>query len=210
MFPRSGMIGPRSVVQIQSIRTAKRKPAYPRYKAELVPLSHPKKDHSSFFQRHLKAWLGPKNIRGEYHRNKYYYPPQNHTPNYIVPDGRPVVDPSKEFVSRYSEVGRNPALHPFPHNLHCKTASVISDKLKQKLYNEVVVTGTLPQELAHKYGIKLTRVEAIVKLQQIEKEWREKVCILFAERMSLLISLEDTNVVKNAETESAFLNSLTN
>lgn len=200
MFSRTAPTGcSRQAVSLQSVRTAKRKPAYPRYRAELVPLSHPKKDHSSFFQRHLKAWLGPRNIRGEYYRNKYFYPPQNHTPNYVVPDGRTVVTPGKEQYSRPMDFNRNPSLHPFPQNLHCKTASVISEDLKQKIYSEVVEANVLPQEIAHKYGIKLTRVEAIVKLQQIENSWREQVCTFRqfgAEMMSYLISLEDTDMVK--------------
>lgn len=169
--------GNKLFVPLQIVRGAKRKPAYPRYRAELAPLSHPKKDHAGFFQRHLKAWLGPKNIRGEYYRNKYYYPPQNNTPNYIVPNGDTLVLPGKESFSRSGmDSKRNPALHPFPQNLHCRTASIISDDLKQQIYSEVVEVGALTQEIAHKYGIKIARVEAIVKLQQIEKSWREEVC----------------------------------
>lgn len=169
--------GNKLFVPLQIVRGAKRKPAYPRYRAELAPLSHPKKDHAGFFQRHLKAWLGPKNIRGEYYRNKYYYPPQNNTPNYIVPNGDTLVLPGKESFSRSGmDSKRNPALHPFPQNLHCRTASIISDDLKQQIYSEVVEDGALTQEIAHKYGIKIARVEAIVKLQQIEKSWREEVC----------------------------------
>lgn len=189
MFSKQALTGGKKpFVQLQSIRGAKRKPAYPRYRAELAPLSHPKKDHSGFFQRHLKAWLGPRNIRGEYYRNKYYYPPQNNTPNYIVPNGDTLVIPGKESFSRGGlDAKRNPALHPFPQNLHCRTASIISDDLKQQIYSEVVEGSALPQEIAHKYGIKLARVEAIVKLQKIEKGLREQVCTHFfgAEMMRL-------------------------
>lgn len=189
MFSKQALAGGnKPFMQLQSVRGAKRKPAYPRYRAELAPLSHPKKDHAGFFQRHLKAWLGPKNIRGEYYRNKYYYPPQNHTPNYIVPNGETLVLPGKESFSRAGlDAKRNPALHPFPQNLHCRTASIISDDLKQQIYSEVVENDALPQEIAHKYGIKLARVEAIVKLQKIEKGLREQVCIHFhgAEMMRL-------------------------
>lgn len=179
MFSKQALTGGnKPFVQLQSVRGAKRKPAYPRYRAELAPLSHPKKDHAGFFQRHLKAWLGPKNIRGEYYRNKYYYPPQNNTPNYIVPNGDTLVLPGKESFSRGGvDAKRNPALHPFPQNLHCRTASIISDDLKQQIYSEVVEGDALPQEIAHKYGIKLARVEAIVKLQKIEKGLKEQVCI---------------------------------
>lgn len=168
---------PRLAILVQSIRTAKRKPAYPRYRAEEAPLSHPKKDHSGFFRRHMKAWLGPKNIKGEYFRNKYYYPSQNNQPNYIVGDGRSVVRPGENAYSR-PEPGINPSLNPFPHNPGCKTASILSSDLKQKIFSEVVEKNVLAQEVAHKYGIKLSRVEAVVRLQQVESSWREKVCMV--------------------------------
>ncbi|CUM62653.1 uncharacterized protein PRCAT00000207001 [Priceomyces carsonii] len=167
----------------QQVRTLKRRLAYPQsYKAEADPQTHPKKDHSSFFQRHLKKWLGPMNIRGEYYRNKYYYPPQNHKPNYIVPDGKTIVDPSTPVIPderRYNNTKRDPSLQPFPQNPHCRTALMISDELKNKIYEEVNLNGMHVQEVAHKYGIKISRIEAIVKLQSIEKKWKEQVSNLF-------------------------------
>lgn len=164
-------------LQRQQVRTLKRKLAYPQaYKMEVVPLTHKKKDHSSLFQRHMKAWLGPVNARGEYYRNKYYYPPQNHKPNYIVSDGQLVVDTSREApeTRRFGNSKRNPALHPFPQNEFCKTASMVSSNLKDKIAAEVQ-GGAHSQEVAHKYGIKIPRVEAVVKLHAIEQQWKEKV-----------------------------------
>lgn len=124
----------------------------------------------------MKAWLGPQNIRGEYHRNKYYYPPQDHKPNYIVPDGNPVDLGAGTTAMSFErpDGNRDPSLHPFPHNTHTKTGLLVSDDLKQKIYTEATEEQTLAQELAHKYGLKLSRVEAIVRLQAIEKSWREK------------------------------------
>lgn len=168
-------------INVQQVRFLKRKLAYPQtYKPQVAPLTHRKKDHTSYFQRHLKEWLGPVNARGEYYRNKYYYPPQDHKPRYIVVDGNTIVDPSKPQISddrRNNNASRDPSLQPFPANLHCRTASVISNDLKAKIYEEVEENGMHIQEVAHKYGIKLTRVEAIVKLQRIEKDWKENVCI---------------------------------
>lgn len=169
---------------IQQYRSLKRRLAYPQtYKPQTVPLSHPKKDHSSFFQRHLKAWLGPVNARGEYFRNKYYYPPQNHKPKYIVPDGNTVVadgQPEVQENRRFSNNQRDPSLQPFPSNPYCKTAYIISDELKQRIMDDVNNNGLHVQEVAHKYGIKIARVEAIVKLGKIEKQWQENVSIAFS------------------------------
>lgn len=167
---------------LQLVRSAhvKRTLAWPtEYKAEAVPLTHPKKDHSSSFNRQLKSWLGPRNVRGEYFRNKYYYPPQNHTPNYIVPDGQSVVSSTKSQVpsSRYRLNGRNPSLHPFPTNLACKTASIIPNNLKDVIYQRVAEEGVSPHVIANDYKIKVDRVEAIVTLAKVEKRLRQEVCI---------------------------------
>lgn len=181
--PFSGGLRPHNVNSgtVLAIRTLKRRPAYPQtYQPQLADKTHPTKDHSSFFQRHLKAWLGPRNVRGEYYRNKYYYPPQNHKPNYIVPDGNTVVDPSKPETNNDRRMGntkRDPSLQPFPQNPYCKTALMISYELKDTIYHQVQ-EGAHIQEIAHKYGIKLERVEAIVRLQEIERGWKKEVSIL--------------------------------
>lgn len=169
----------RLAVAINSIRTFKRKPEYPKYRAEVVPLTHRKKDHSTFFKRHLKAWLGPQNIKGEYYRNKYYYPPQNNKPNYIVADGSPVVKTGQELHTASSYL-RDPLRHPFPSNTHCTTNEIIPDNLKKKIYERVTIDKVLAQELAHQLGLKLTRVEAVVRLQELERGLRQEVCFFFS------------------------------
>lgn len=180
---------------LQQVRFLKRRPAYPQaYKPKLSPLSHPKKDHSSFFQRHMKEWLGPKNMRGEYYRNKYYYPPQDHKPRYIVPDGNTVVLDGKVDVYDNRKVGsnkRDPSLHPFPFNPYCKTASVIPLSLKDKIYEEVAEKGAHVQEVAYKYGIKIPRVEAIIKLRDVEKLWEQKVSYIFFIHCYLDLQIKD-------------------
>lgn len=177
MIPRVNQVGvPRLAGSHQSVRyLRKRAPEYPLYKAKVAPLTHKKKDHTGFFGRHLKAWLGPRNIQGEYHENKYYYVPQNNVPNYIVPDGNSLVS-STNYSNVRTDRARDPSLHPFPQNTNCKTASMVSDSLKSKIYNSHVENGVLAQELAHKHGMKIARVEAIIRLQKIEKSWKEEVC----------------------------------
>lgn len=162
---------------IQQVRCLKRKAAYPEAYIPKVPSQSGKKDHSSYFQRSMRAWLGPKNVRGEYYRNKYYYPPQDHKANYIVQDGKSVAGAEEEQAEtrRFNRNQRDPSLHPFPENVHCKTAFMIPDNLKLKIYEEHTANGMKFEELAHKYGIKVPRVEAIIKLQAIEQEWSQNV-----------------------------------
>ncbi|KAK6204365.1 eukaryotic mitochondrial regulator protein-domain-containing protein [Scheffersomyces amazonensis] len=172
---RNNVTVPRVGLGIQQVRY-KRKLAYPLYKHNVPKQSSDKKDHSTFFQRAIKSWLGPKNIKGEYYRNKYYYPPQNHKPNYIIPDGNSVVGKSNNSSSPFltEDRRRDSSLHPFPQNIYCKTASVIPDELKSKIVEEVKKNGLAAEEVAHKYGIKLGRIEAILKLQSIETRWDEQ------------------------------------
>lgn len=178
MFPNSCSAGaPRLAGSLQFVRTLRtRKPEYPRYKAvKVAPRTDNKKDHSTFFHRHLKGWLGRRNLQGEYYENKYYYVPQNNIPNYIVPDGNSLVSSDTRSFSTQAK-GRIPALHPFPQNLNCKTASIVSDDMKKEIYSSHVTNGILAQELAHRYRMKISRVEAIIRLQKVKETWDETVC----------------------------------
>lgn len=131
------------------------------------------KSHDGPLRRQLKAFLGPKNIRGEYYTNKHYYPPQNHEPRYINNRQSPRVTPGA-----LDAVQNSFGTTPFPHNPFTKTAQVIPEDLKQTVFTEVVEKGVHAQEVAHKYGIRLPRVEAIVKLQHIERQWKNEVCLI--------------------------------
>ncbi|CAL1185638.1 unnamed protein product [Candida parapsilosis] len=128
--------------------------------------------------KEFRQFLGPRSITGDYHKNKYYYPPQNNRPNYIVNDGKSVVGGSSKLgqsrVRNIDEPGRDPHLHPFPHNIYTKTAYIISEHLKIQIVEDEQVNGLHPQEIAHKYGINLQRVEAILKLSAIEKNFQPK------------------------------------
>ncbi|KAI5969741.1 hypothetical protein CANMA_001203 [Candida margitis] len=129
--------------------------------------------------KEFRQFLGPRSITGDYHKNKYYYPPQNNKPNYIVNDGRSVVGESPKLgysrMRNVEEPGRNPQLHPFPHNIFTKTAYIIPEHLKSQIVEDEQVNGLHPQEIAHKYGINLQRVEAILKLSAIEKNFEPKI-----------------------------------
>lgn len=155
--------------QLQFVRY-KRKLAYPKYKAQYAPTkSHPTKDHSSSFERSLRGWLGPKNFKGEYYKNIYYYPQQNHQPKYIVNDGQTIQDST--FMPTKSS-----NLQPFPLNRYCKTNYIISNELKSNIVKKAE-KGQHLQDISKFYGIKLERIEAIIKLNKIEASWLDSVCI---------------------------------
>ncbi|KAL6452132.1 MRPS35 37S ribosomal protein S35 [Candida maltosa Xu316] len=130
--------------------------------------------------KEAKEFFGPTNITGEHYKNKYYYPNQKNRPNYVVKDGSPLVGAEYENrrPSRFSEnKQRNPREHPFPNNLHTRTAYLIPDELKEKIIEDSVDEGLHAQEIAHKYSINLLRVEAILKLHQIEQEFKPETSI---------------------------------
>ena len=54
---------------------------------------------------------------------------------------------------------------------------MISNELKQEIVKEVKENGLHYQEVAHKYGIFMLRVEAICKLHDIETQWKQEVSL---------------------------------
>lgn len=46
-----------------------------------------------------------------------------------------------------------------------------------KIYNDIQIEGLSTQQVSQNYGLKVTRVEAIVKLMEIEQKWAKRVCI---------------------------------
>lgn len=184
-----------SVVIYQQVRNlSRRKIAYPFYPFKRLGRQHPKK-HDSNLKSGMRQFLGPRNYKGEYVMNKYFQVPNNHQPNYIKPDlerGQSLIHPitGEAVVQRYDgtfgEVEENRRLRnipgkrllqPFPGNRHCLTNNVISEDLKLRIYNEIQLEGLSAQQVSQNYGLKIPRVEAIVKLVEIEKKWDKHVCI---------------------------------
>ncbi|KAF3990904.1 hypothetical protein FT663_02977 [Candidozyma haemuli var. vulneris] len=171
MFSASNLrsTGPRSVQATRSFKL-KRKADYLRVPVDLPPKDP--KSHDGPLKRQLKAFLGPRNIRGEYYTNKYCYPPQNHQPRYIDERNSPRVTPGAAEYTR--QASRDLSKQPFPANQYTQTAQVISEDLKAEIFSQVVEKGSNAQEVAQRYGIRLPRVEALVKLQHIERQWKNE------------------------------------
>lgn len=174
--------------QVRNI--SRRRLAYPFYPFKRLGRTHPKK-HDTNLKSAMRQFLGPKNYKGEYVMNSYFAVPNNHVPNYIKPDlerGQALKDPNtgKRLVERYDGVlveapenrrlenlPENRVLQPFPSNPHCKTNYMVSNELKDQIYNDIQVNGLSTQQVSQNYGLKIPRVEAIVKLVGIEKKWEK-------------------------------------
>ncbi|ODQ81339.1 hypothetical protein BABINDRAFT_160698 [Babjeviella inositovora NRRL Y-12698] len=168
---------------------SRRKPAYPSYPTKPVPKTQ--KYRQTKLRSFMNQFLGPRNFKGEYYLNKYANAPQNHTPNYIKPHlerGNSLIfDPEVREHQKATGIEapveeksgfqlrreRELALQPFPQNEFCKTNYVIDNRLKAEIAQRAELTGNF-QELAVKYGIKIPRVEAIVKLHQIKQKMMQE------------------------------------
>lgn len=175
----------------QQVRNlSRRRLAYPFYPFKRLGRQHPKK-HDTNLKYAMRQFLGPKNYKGEYVMNTYFAVPNNHVPNYIKPDierGQALRDPNtgKRLTERYDgalvdaphnkrleDVSERRQLQPFPSNPHCKTNYMVSEELKAQIYNDIETNGLSTQQVSHNYGLKIPRVEAIVKLMKVEKKWEK-------------------------------------
>ncbi|CCD24525.1 mitochondrial 37S ribosomal protein mS45 NDAI_0D02110 [Naumovozyma dairenensis CBS 421] len=193
-------LGTRSMVAVnilqQTRNISRRRIAYPFYPFKRLTKQNPKK-HDTNLKYAMRQFLGPKNYKGEYVMNKYFSVPRNHVPNYIKPNverGQTLINPitgktviqntNGKFIEipqqeQYDGRGNNPnfrfnpdkELQPFPSNPHCKTNYIISDELKGEIVNMISNDGFSTQQVSQKLGIKIPRIEAILKLSQIEKKW---------------------------------------
>lgn len=181
---------PSTPVSGQQVRHfSRRRIAYPSYKAPKLGRTH-KKDHRTNLRYQMSLFLGKKNYKGEYLDNKYFHVPTNHQPNYISPreeKGSPLVDfktgQTKDFYGRIEE-GQYPhskrasdVLRPFPHNANCKTNLNLSHKDRNAIYEKLTKQNIPAQQVAVEMGIKIPRLEAVVKLKEIEERWAKTVSI---------------------------------
>lgn len=182
------------VCQQQVRNISRRRIAYPFYPFKRLGKQHPKK-HDSNLKSAMRQFLGPRNYKGEYVMNKYFKVPTNHVPNYIKPDlekGQSLQNPitGENVVLKYDgtygeapenrrlqQISEKRLLQPFPENSHCRTNSIISDDLKMRIYNDIEIEGLSTQQVSQNYGLKVPRVEAILRLMEIEQKWAKRVCI---------------------------------
>lgn len=167
-----------SVIQRVGIRH-RRTLAYPFYSkpGNIPPTRGGRKQ--TVFKRLMDQFLGPKNYKGDYYLNKYTYPKTNCTTNYIDPRGErgdALLKVANEFDDEdasASRASRKHSMQPFPFNNHCFTNAQISAQTKTAIVNDILLNKMSSQQAALKYGLKIQRIEAILKLRKIEEEWNQ-------------------------------------
>lgn len=70
-------------------------------------------------------------------------------------------------------------LMPFPMNMQFKSQAVLSEELKDHIYDQVVRLGKTVKVVSAELNVEMRRVGAVVRLKTIEKQWVEQVCWSF-------------------------------
>lgn len=66
-------------------------------------------------------------------------------------------------------------LRPFPLNRAFKSQSVLSEELREKIWEKVMVENWSVRQTSAEFGVEMRRVGAVARLKEIEKEWQRIV-----------------------------------
>jgi hypothetical protein len=88
---------------------------------------------------------------------------------------------SKKKTSKEEEDGMLPPeteqdLRPFPLNQFFRSQPVLSEGLREAIYQRVKKEGATVSLASVEFGVSNERVGAVVRLKQMEKEWVAQVC----------------------------------
>jgi hypothetical protein len=64
---------------------------------------------------------------------------------------------------------------PFPLNPAFRSHPVLSEELKEEIYQRIVGSGRSVRSVSAELGVSLERVAAVVRLKAVEKQWIEEV-----------------------------------
>jgi len=81
---------------------------------------------------------------------------------------RPNGDPSKSLDQK-----------PYPLNEYFMSQPVLSEQLRENIYQEVVQKGSSISQASIRWHVDMRRVAAVVRLKSVEKQWIEEVCYDF-------------------------------
>lgn len=68
-------------------------------------------------------------------------------------------------------------LRPFPLNPYFRSQPVLSEALRESIYQRVKKDGATVSLASVEFGVSNERVGAVVRLKQMEKEWVAQVCL---------------------------------
>ena len=72
-------------------------------------------------------------------------------------------------------------LIPFPLNRQFRSQPVLSEKLKDEIYERIVLQGQSVQVVSAELQVEMRRVGAVVRLKSVEKQWVHEVSPFLSE-----------------------------
>jgi len=89
-------------------------------------------------------------------------------------------------------------LRPFPLNNVFVSQAVLSEELREKIWERIMRAGESVRDVSSALGVEMNRVGAVVRLMEIEKEWKRIVSSLshFLESDSMMIINKNRLVFK--------------
>lgn len=87
-------------------------------------------------------------------------------------------------------------LVPFPLNRRFLSQPVLSDKFQEHIWKQVIQEGKSVREVSAEVSVEMSRVAAVVRLLEVENEWKRIVRILSSFFKNLLQRLYD-DILKN-------------
>ncbi|KAK9459288.1 mitochondrial 37S ribosomal protein mS45 [Lipomyces oligophaga] len=196
----AGLAEPTST-QVRGLKTLKKSVYGPR--RPLDPGKH------TIPRAQMLEFLGPKALNGDHSSNPFCYSPWNQQPKYL-PHMKALnrrftaydlmqKSPSDPLdQTRSTRLANEASLLPFPNNSYVRTAFQLSDSLKQSLI-QAFRRGDNITSISSKYGVKKERIDAIVRLDEIEKQMEKNDEITpdmtrFSTRMSFMFPVTDARM----------------
>jgi hypothetical protein len=66
-------------------------------------------------------------------------------------------------------------LRPFPQNTQFQSQPVLSEELRERVWESIMLEGKSVRDVSSQLGVEMSRVGAVVRLVEIEKEWKRIV-----------------------------------
>ncbi|ODV92878.1 hypothetical protein CANCADRAFT_23368 [Tortispora caseinolytica NRRL Y-17796] len=120
------------------------------------------------WRQQMVDWLGPKNMKGEYVKNRYARLSSNHVPNFFVAQNREFGLPWKFIARPYPE-----ALRPFPMNPFTVSGLALSPALKEDIVHRVLVEKQPVRAVSEELGVKPERILAVIRLAHVEDQLQQ-------------------------------------
>jgi hypothetical protein len=89
-------------------------------------------------------------------------------------DGKPSRKEPRDNLTLPPETAED--LRPFPSNQFFRSQPVLSEPLREAIYQRVKRDGATVSLASVEFGVSNERVGAVVRLKQMEKEWIAQVC----------------------------------